>query len=283
MKPRVIGYASDIAANKKGAAQGPAVLKNSKVLRALSLEWEAILETSSQKRGLVATAATQTLCKKLASYIKQFIANKTPFLTIGGDHSSAIGTWSGAASGLNGPLGLIWIDAHMDAHTPDTSTTKNIHGMPVAVLLGHGDPALTQISSTQAKCQPENMVLIGVRSCEIEEAELLAQLNVRVYFMEEINERGLAVVLKEALKIVTTNTAGFGVSIDLDGIDPKDAPDVTIRVEDGIRAQDLLENLSPIAKHPDFIGAEIAEFFPGNDKNQKTEKLIAGLIQKLFS
>ena len=282
MKLHVIGYASDIAANHRGAAGGPIVIKNANALKQLPIQWEGILETPSTERGLAATDAVKTLCEKLALHTAQFTKEKQPFLSIGGDHSSAIGTWSGAANALDGPLGLIWIDAHMDAHTPDTSITKNIYGMPLATLLGYGDPRLTEIVTNIAALKPDNLVLIGIRDFEKAEVELLKKLNVKIYFMKDVKKRGLSIIFKEALEIVTKNTTAFGVSIDLDALDPEDAPGVSIQSKNGIRVKELLDHLSLIIKHPNFIGTEIAEFCPNRDKNHKTEQLIIEIIQKLF-
>lgn len=282
MKLHLIGYASDIAANCRGAARGPIVLKNSEFLKTLPIKWETILEITDTQTDLSATSNVKALCEKLAKQTTKLTKQGKIFLTVGGDHSSAIGTWSGAENALDGDLGLIWIDAHMDAHTPITSKTKNIHGMPLATLLGYGDSGLTKIISENAKLKPENLVLIGIRSFEKEEAELLKKLGVKIYYMKDINEFGLLHILQEALEIVTQHTAGFGVSIDLDAIDPNDAPGVSIDAPNGIHAQDLLDNLSLIGSHPHFIGAEIAEFSPDKDIDQKTEKLIAELIKILF-
>ena len=282
MKIHILGYASDIAANRRGAADGPVVMKASEPFNQLPIQWDAILTTDANESGLAAMSVVKTISEKLASHTESLSEQQKPFLTIGGDHSCAIGTWSGASNAFNNQLGLIWIDAHMDAHTPESSHTKNIHGMPIATLLGHGMDALTQIGSDAKKLAPENLVLIGIRSFDTPEAELLKQLNVRVYTMDEIKERGLTIILEEATAIVSKNTRGFGVSIDLDGIDPKDAPGVSLQAIDGIRAADLLDDLSPIAKNPNFIGAEIAEFCPRKDVDQKTEILIAELTKALF-
>lgn len=282
MKPKIFGYACDLGANQAGSAEGPLVLQKSEYLKALGLEWEKTFETKNKKHQLDALTTIQELCKKLAIQIMHRTREQQSFLTIGGDHSSAIGTWSGAAEGLKENLGLIWVDAHMDAHTTQTSRTQNIHGMPLAALLGYGDPQLTHIKSERFSLLPDNLVLIGIRSFEESEANLLKMLKVRIYFMEEVEKRGIHSVMQEAIQHVSEKTKGFGISIDIDAIDPEDAPGISTPEENGIKANDFLESLSLIAKNPHFIGAEIAEFNPKNDRDQKTEKLIAKMIQQLF-
>jgi len=283
MKPEVIGYACDLAANEAGAANGPLVLQKSEYLKPLGLEWTKILETTAKGRQLDALDPVHELCKKLALQTMHRAREGHPFLTLGGDHSSAIGTWSGAADGLKVPLGLIWVDAHPDAHTPKTSTSKNIHGMPLAALLGYGDPKFPHIKSEHSSLLPDNLVLIGIRNIEEPEANLLKMLKVRIYFMDEIEKRGLHQVMQEAIAHVTEKTKGFGVSIDMDALDPEEVPGVSTPEKDGLHVEEFLESLALIANNPHFIGAEIAEFNPENDRNHKSEKVIAKIIQTLFN
>src|SRR5204862_2513914 len=127
----------------------------------------------------------------------------------------------------------------MDSHTPATSETGRIHGMPLACLLGHGYPALTHILHSTPKLKPQNVCLIGVRSFEQGEEELWKKLNVRIYFMDEVIERGFATILKEAVNLVSANTVGYGLSIDLDGFDPLEVPGVDVPESDGIHVNDF--------------------------------------------
>src|SRR5918996_395349 len=151
---------------------------------------------------------------------------------VGGDHSCAGGTWTGVARTLPGKLGLVWIDAHMDSHTPATTHTGRLHGMPLAWLLGQSDDALYGLSAGVGA--PQHVALIGVRSYEPEEKQRLDRLGVRVFHIEEVHRRGLETVAAEALAIAARGTSGFGVSIDLDAVTPDDAPGVGTPVADGI-------------------------------------------------
>jgi arginase len=245
----VIGYASDIAANESGSAEGPSKLQQTRAYKRLSKEafsfnWQTIVKPLTMLADKITVVAE--LNKRLAKYTQKLVCDQLRFLVIGGDHSSGIDTWSGTQTAIqsHGQLGLIWIDAHMDSHTPETTETGNIHGMPLACLLGYGNQALTTICHKAPKVLPSNLCLIGVRSFEAGEAKLLEQLKVRVYFIEEVKQRGLAVVLHEARQLVTQNTIGYGLSIDLDSIDPLAAPGVNAPVSDGLCKDELIKELA---------------------------------------
>jgi arginase len=283
----LVGSASGIAAQHTGCEQGPQVLKDSEFLQnaftalAVNPVWEAMLVSNPQAQSSLERVSGH--CKNLAEHTAKLTREKKFFLVFGGDHSCAIGTWSGAASEIQGDLGLIWIDAHMDAHTPETTPSGNIHGMPVASLLGQGYPQLTSIMTKTAKIKPENLCLIGVRSFEEGESELLKQLKVRVYYMPEVKERGLDAICKEALAQVTKNTVAFGVTLDLDSIDPLEAPGTGCWEPDGLSAEELCAALTNFAHNPHLVGAEIVEFDPSRDQNQMTEKLLSKIVQTLLA
>ncbi len=275
----LIGYASGLGAGDPLCAQGPVVLKQSTYLQDLAaqglvLQWQKMIQPAGNASKMESIAQE---CKELADMTAQLTKEKKCFLVTGGDHSAAVGTWSGVAHAIN-PVGLIWVDAHMDSHTPETSLSGNIHGMPLASLLGQGDARLTKILNDAPKIKPEHVCLIGVRSYEKAELDLLTRLKVKIFFMKEVQQRGLAAVFADAIKIVTQGTKGFGVTIDIDGIDPKDAPATGVAEPDGIRAHDLCEVLTTLAEKPNLLGVEIAEFDPHRDREQMTEKLIAKLI-----
>src|SRR6185436_5309025 len=167
---------------------------------------------------------------------------------IGGDHSCAVGTWSGAAMGLDGALGLVWIDAHMDSHTPGTSPSGRLHGMPLAALLGQCDDALAGLAD--GMLLPRHICLIGVRSYEAAEAELLERLGVRVFGMEEVVRRGLARVMDDATAIANEGTTGYGVTLDLDALDPREMPAVATPAAFGIRGDELVREFERVGRDP---------------------------------
>ncbi len=281
----LIGYASGIAAGDSGCGEGPMTIQKSGIAGELNkLGWQVDWATLTQPQAMPALAATTKLCKQLADITKNHIENKQFFTVLGGDHSCAIGTWSGVARALDkqGPLGLLWFDAHMDSHTFETTKSGNIHGMPLASLLGFGAPELTNISTAMPKLAPEHVCLIGVRSFESGEAELIQRLGVRVYFMEEIQQRGLDVVVQEALEKVKQGTAAFGISIDLDGIDPQDAPGVGTPELNGMSGVELVRSLQTLAVDPKLIAAEVVEYNPYHDKRYLTINLIHQLLFALL-
>jgi arginase len=285
----LIGYASGIGANDPGCAEGPIRLRNNSLEIQLSRQgvmsyWHAVLtpRDGSEAECLERIAA---LNLKLAQITFDLTQQNQHFVVLGGDHSSAIGTWSGVAAAQTkqeGTLGLIWIDAHMDSHTFETTRSGNIHGMPLAALMGYGDVSLTQILTTQAKIDPRQLSLIGIRSFEAEEAALLTHLGVRIYRMEEIRQRGLKTVFSEAIARAKKNSLGFGVSLDLDGIDPKDAPGVGVVEKNGILAKELCQALSVLRQEKQLIGVEVVEYNPYHDKDCKTERLIKDILVSIF-
>lgn len=227
-----------------------------------------------------------TVCFELAKEIKSTVRKGKSFLVVGGDHSSAIGTWSGAAVGMKkqGDLGLIWIDAHLDSHTFKTTPSGNIHGMSLAALLGYGAAKFKRLLKRYRKIKPENLCIIGVRSYEKEELELLNHLNVKIYFMEELERRGFTQVLEEAIQRVTKKTKGFGVSLDVDVFDPIDAPGVGTRAHNGIKFDEFLAAWQQVPSHEAFIGMEIVEFNPLLDSENKTGRIVTEIIAKtIFS
>ncbi|MCA3179969.1 MAG: arginase [Burkholderiaceae bacterium] len=196
-------------------------------------------------------------------------------VVVGGDHSCAIGTWSAAAAALRRGgearrLGLVWIDAHLDAHTPETSETQMPHGMPIASLLGHGAPALTTVADAWPKLRPQDLVLIGPRSWESGEAALLARLGVRVIAGDEVARRGFADCMREAVERVSADTAGWGVSFDLDALDPLDAPGTGVPVPGGLRVAEVSAALRGLACDERVVAVELVEYNPTLDVARTT-------------
>jgi len=204
------------------------------------------------------------------------------FLVIGGDHSCALGTWGGVINGLPQPdrLGLIWLDAHMDAHTFATSPSGNIHGMPVSALLGKADEKLAAMYPGRGFIKPEHFIMIGIRSYEHEEYQLLKQAAVDIVFADRIN--GLSQALIKAIDKLSLSCEVIGISLDLDFIDPEDAPGVETPVQGGIKAEELLEALSLISRHPKICGLEISEFNPENDPENKTVRLMKEIVEAFY-
>jgi ornithine--oxo-acid transaminase len=276
-KVELIGAACGLGGADAGCAEAPARLAAGGIaecLRARGLQ-AAWGPTLSPEDGIATQQAVRRLCARLAAQVAASVNAARVPCVIGGDHSCAMGTWAGVAQALaeRGPIGLVWIDAHMDSHTPRTSPTGRLHGMPLAALLGQCGEALG--GPGPAPLAGWSVCLAGVRSFEPDEARLLERLGVRVFFMREIRQRGLAAVLADAIRIAAEGTAGFGITVDLDALDPFDAPAVATPAEGGIRARELLEALSPLAADPRFLALEIAEYCPRRDRDGLTGRLVA--------
>lgn len=203
---------------------------------------------------------------------------------IGGDHSCAIGAWSGVASKLEEnqqELGLIWIDAHLDAHQPDNSETGNLHGMPVAHLLGYGHPELTHILSKKAKIKPENIVYFGIRSFEKSEEDFLKELGVKIYYQDMLeNNNFVEVFLSEFNSLALKTNGNVGISLDLDGLDPTQIKAVGTPVDNGIAPENILSILELI-DIDNLIAFEIAEYNPSLDDGC-TIKYVMRLLKHLI-
>ena len=275
---QLIGAAWGLGGADPGCAEAPAVLAP---LAARRLEacgvgtviGPLIAPAPGERRK---TLAVSKLCGQLASAVADARREARLPCVLGGDHSCAGGTWSGVARTLDGALGLVWIDAHMDSHTPSTSHTGRLHGMPLAWLLGQADDPLYGLASGVLK--PEHVCLVGVRSYEPEEDERLRRLGVRVVFMDEVCARGIDAVLGEAIEIARAGTTGFGVSIDLDVVSPDEAPNVGTPVSGGVTSAELARSLEQVAGEPSLAALELVEYSPRLDRDGATARVAVSLL-----
>lgn len=286
-KISVIGAACGYGAQEPGCQDGPEVLRAFGFLEQLrdagvEYHWDGILHLPPAPQEPPLSLVSR-LCTDLAARVRQTLASGNFPLVLGGDHSCAIGTWSGVKAALPEPdrLGLIWIDAHMDSHTFATTPSNAIHGMPLACLLGYGDARLTHIASPHKKLLPQDICLIGTRSFEESEARLLRQLGVRIFFMEEIRARGMEAVWREALSIVQRDTAGFGISLDLDALDPAEEPGVGSPVPGGLLKHRLAGMLDTLRDNPGLLAMEIVEYNPYLDTRFVTAQAVCELVAAL--
>ena len=281
-KTTILGYASGIGAGNHDCSRGPDALYKSKYFNKINdfIDQFKFFRSNEKVEKLEAIPAIAKINEELAETTRNLSKNDDFFITVGGDNCCSIGSWSGVAAAKreSGPIGLIWLDAHLDSHTPQSSESKNVHGMPLAALLGQGDQKLTQLLYNNPKVAPENVCVIGVRSYEPAEEALLISLGVRIYYMPEIKKRGLDTVIKESILHVNRNTIGYGICLDLDVIDPKEAPGVGSPAPGGVESGKLIECLLPLKQDKRLLGLEIVEFNPELDKDNKTEKIIVELI-----
>ena len=283
---RIVGMACGLGAPDQRCAEGPDVLRQAGLVsglraRGFDAAWSATIRPDLALGNTVTAIADA--CQCLAQQVERILGQDGLPIVLGGDHSCAIGTWSGVARALRprGALGLLWIDAHMDAHTSQTTESGAFNGMPLACLLGHGEPALTTMNDAPV-LNPAHVCLLGIRSFESGEAALLQRLGVRIFSMQDIARRGLDAVMHDALVIVQQGTAGFGLTIDLDAIDPQQAPGVGTPEPGGLGVAELARALGEIAGHPSLTGLEIVEYNPARDHAGATVHVVSRLIDAVL-
>ena len=280
----LVGAEVGEGASDGGCKWGAAALREQGIAQALAATGRTVTWgdniTAQALQANSRLEAVEVFSAQLAQSVEKVLQQGHQPLVVGGDHSCAVGTWSAVAQSLRsaGSVGLIWIDAHLDAHTPDTSDSQAPHGMPLAALLGHGSAGMTHLYGWSGKLLARNVVVIGARSYEAPEKALLEFLGVRIMFMEEVLERGFAACFDEARTIVKANTAGWGITFDLDGLDPQDAPGTGTPVETGIRLADALPALAGCSHDPDFVAMELTEYNPLRDFGGRTAKAAMQLV-----
>lgn len=283
----VIGVASALGAPaelaERGPADGPQGLRERGLLAALAkaeiaAEWSAMIEPPFHPPAnaslAVRLSAVAAMLERVASEVARVCnAGRMP-LVLGGDHAIAAGTWRGVMRAAGGPVGLLWIDAHLDSHTTETTWSGNIHGMPLAALLGVGAPPLVDRGPM---LDPARVCVLGARSWEPAELSCLHRLGVRIFDMPEIHRRGLPAVFAEALAIVRARGNGFGVSLDLDSLDPEALPATTCPVAFGLEPPALREALAGLAGVPDLRALEIVEYVPARDPDGRSAAWVVEL------
>jgi len=295
-KISIVGVPMDLGADRRGVDMGPSALRYADLnerLQALGHDVHdmgdldvIIPETrhfgdpKAKYRKEIADACTQ-----LANLVLQIrLEGRTP-LVLGGDHSIAVGTVSGVSecfrrSGKK--IGLIWFDAHADFNTPDISPSGNVHGMPMAAIMGYGPVELTQIFGFSPKILPEHAVQIGIREVDPQERELVKKSGIRVFTMKEIDRRGIGAVMDEAVSIVSRNTDGFAVTLDADFLDPYESPGVATPVRGGADYREAHLAMEMIADTKKMVSFEITEINPILDVQNKTAHFGMELILSAF-
>jgi arginase len=292
MKYKIIGAASGWGAQVRTCEDGPSFLKDNGCPAFLNrrgcniFDWEMLyprIRFQEQNIPLAdALALITDFNQRLSDRVSYAMESGFFPVVIGGDHSNALGTWNGVADFLTQPFGLIWIDAHMDAHTTETTPSGAWHGMPLASLMGYGISELSELKRKEPVLQPEHLCLIGIRSFEEGEEELLKRLRVKIYYIDEVKERGLKAVLQEAVAHVNRGTQGYGLSLDVDAIDPSEAPGTGCFEPNGLSAQALLECLPLIGRDERLRAFELVEFNPHKDEQQKTFALCQEILASLL-
>jgi arginase len=295
-KIRVIGVPLDLGQSRRGVDMGPSAVRVAGLearLEALGHIVEdagniAVPIPEQKKEGLsnakYLKEITATCTKHAELVLKTLEAGKVP-LSLGGDHSMAAGTVAGVAEFYrrqNQKIGLIWIDAHTDVNTPDSSPSGNVHGMPLAAVMGLGPPELANIFDFSPKVRPENCVLVGVRDIDAIEKQNVHRAGIGVFTMRDIDERGMRTVMEEALRLAGRGTAGYHVSLDMDWVDPEDAPGVGTPVRGGATYREAHLAMEIIADHGRMVSFEIVEVNPVIDEHNRTADLAVELAASAF-
>lgn len=281
----------DLGAGRRGVDMGPSAVRLAGVaakVRELGHGFEDLGDVSvplSERRdpgeGAKYLREIVRTCRRLAPRVERILDDGHFPIVVGGDHSMAMGTVTGVASHYrkqDQKIGLIWIDAHADMNTAKSSPSGNIHGMPLSALLGHGHPELVNIGGFVGKVAPENTVLIGIRSVDHDERELVIRTGVHYYEMMKIDAKGMAKVIAEAVAAASDGTAGIHVSLDADGIDPEFAPGVGTPVPGGINLREAHLLLEVVADSGKMCSLEVAEVNPILDTANTTADLMCELL-----
>jgi len=294
---RIIGVPLDMGASRRGVDMGPSAMR----VAGLAPRLEALghqvtdggnirveiaeTQTSGNESARYLNEIAETCARTAESVMKTLEEGMTPLL-LGGDHSLAAGSVSGAAEFYrrrNQKIGVLWIDAHSDINTPESSPSGNVHGMPLAALLGLGPEPLGKIFGYAPKIAAENTVLIGVRDIDAAERENIRRAGVaHVYTMRDIDERGMRTVMEEAVRAAGQGTAGYHVSLDMDWIDPEDAPGVGTPVRGGATYREAHLAMEILADDGRLLSFEIVEVNPILDEHNRTADLAVELACSAF-
>ncbi len=288
----IIGVPLDLGAGRRGVDMGPSAIRYANLNERMEkagydvVDYGDLSVPTPEKYNIENTkfrylkevkAVNEELAKTVSNIIKD---GRFP-LVLGGDHSIGLGTIAGIANNKK-DFGVIWIDAHGDLNTPETSPTGNIHGMPLAISLGFGHPDLVNIFNFSPKLKPENIVIVGARYLDKGEKDLIKKLGIKVYTMHEIDRLGMTRVMEEAINYLKKNTDGVHLSFDLDGLDPSDAPGVGTPVTGGITYREGHLAMEMLAEAKFLISAEFVEVNPILDDRNKTAEIAVGLMGSAF-
>lgn len=293
---RIAAVHMDLGAGRRGVDMGPSAIRIAGLAARLTrLGYDVVEGGSVSVREPevcpIGEARVRYLhevlacCAELRDATLAALGDGSVPLSLGGDHSIAIGSIAAQAlhhrrRGL--PVGLVWVDAHADMNTPETSPSGNIHGMPLAVSLGEGVAELVGLAGDRPALEPRHVSIVGARDVDPGERERIRRLGVRVFTMSEVDERGIATCMDEALARALDGTAGVHLSFDLDGVDPQFAPGVGTPVAGGLTYREAHLACEKVAKTGRLLGMDLVELNPVLDTNNRTAKLAVELILSAF-
>jgi len=291
-KIRIIGVPMDLGASRRGVDMGPSALRVAGLqsrLKQLGRQVEDIgniqvRQPEEQPYGVKTAKYLEEIaetCKGLAEIVRNALGADLLPLVLGGDHSIAVGTTAGVASHFEKQskrIGMLWLDAHGDMNTPETSPSGNVHGMPLAAIMGYGAPQLTELAGFKPMVEPRNVSLVGVRDLDARERRLVKESGIHVFTMRDIDERGMREVMAEALRFAMDDTAGVAVTLDMDFVDPADAPGVGTPVRGGVTYREAHLAMEMIADSRAMLSLELVEINPVIDLHNTTAILGVELV-----
>jgi arginase len=300
-KIRIIGVPMDLGASRRGVDMGPSALRVAGLqarIKQLGHQVEDIgnisvkqpEEMSYGEKRAKYLAEIADACKDLATIVEKTLDESMMPVVLGGDHSIAAGSLSGVAGYFRKKekkIGLIWLDAHGDINTPESSPSGNVHGMPLAAAMGYGATELVELQGFKPKVEPQNISLVGIRDLDSQEKKLAKKSGVHVFTMRDIDERGMREVMSDALKYAMDDTDGISVSLDMDFVDPSDAPGVGTPVRGGVTYREAHLAMEMIADPEAMVSLEVVEINPVIDEHNRTallgvELVLSGLGKKIL-
>ena len=288
----IIGAPLDLGSGRRGVDMGPSAIRFASLgprLETLGYRVEDCGNIAVEQPERISPGAADArylrqiaeACTRLAALIERAVARGQVPLVLGGDHSVAMGSVSGMANGFRGRrkrLGLLWLDAHPDMNTPDTSPSGNVHGMPLACLVGLGPRRLTHLCGWAPKVDPRDVAVVGLRDVDQLEKPHVRASGVTALTMRDIDERGMRAVIQEAIQIAGAGTAGFHVSFDMDAVDPREAPGVGTPVRGGISYREAHLAMEMVCDSGKLLSMEIVEVNPVIDEVNRTAELAVELV-----
>ncbi|MFC5531330.1 arginase [Cohnella yongneupensis] len=288
----ILSVPFDLGAGRRGATEGPSAIIQAGLEQRLqslgmasedagAIRYTATSEIDQASDNLKNLADVIAVNEALSEQVSRVISSGKFPLVLGGDHSIAIGTIAGVAQHYNN-LGVIWIDAHSDLNTPETTGSGNIHGMSLRVSLGEGDARLTGIGGAGAKIKPENVVLIGARSLDPGEKAYIKAGNMTCFTMYDVDRKGMSHIMEEAIRIAGNGTDGVHLSFDIDSVDPGEAPGTGTPVQGGLSYREAHLAMEMLGESGIVTSAEFVEVSPAHDSGNKTANLAMELICSLL-
>ena len=300
-KVRIIGVPMDLGQSRRGVDMGPSALRVAGLQARIKQLGQQVEDIGNirvkqpeelpygEKHAKYLHEITET-CAGLAEIVQKTMEEGFLPLVLGGDHSIAIGVMSGAAAHFRKQqkkIGCVWLDAHGDMNTPETSPSGNVHGMPLAAVMGYGAPELVELLGFHPKVEPSNVAIVGARDLDNRERRLMKESGVHVFTMRDIDERGLREVMAEAIRFASEDAGGIAVSLDMDFVDPSDAPGVGTPVRGGVTYREAHLAMEMLSDSEAMVSLEVVEINPVIDEHNRTallgvELALSGLGKKIL-